>query len=89
MTELGVVTTAGNGASVGSTAGGVAEAAAAGVRDRDGDGLADGGGPVTVTDPVAAGIAVIGGLVPASAVAVSVTEVPRAMLDATVICACS
>jgi hypothetical protein len=73
---------------VGSAVGGVAEAAAVGVRDGDGDGLADGGGPVTVTDPVAAGIAFIGGLVAASAVAVSVTEVPGATLDATVICAC-
>jgi len=85
-TELVVVTAAGIVSSVGAAASDVAEAIAE--RVGDGDGLADAGGALTVTDPVAAGKVVIGGLTAASAVAISVTKVPEAALDPTLICAC-
>ena len=87
-TELVVVTAAGIGSSVGAAASDVAEAIAERVGDGDGDGLADAGRALTVTDPVAAGKVVIGGLTAASAVAISVTKVPEAALDPTLICAC-
>jgi hypothetical protein len=91
-TELVAVTTAGMGANVGAAASDVAEAIAERVGDGDGDGDGDGlagaGGALTVTDPVAAGKVVIGGLAAASAVAISVTKVPGAALDPTLICAC-
>jgi len=87
-TELVVVTAAGMGSSVGAAASDVAEAIAERVGDGDGDGLADAGRALTVTDPVAAGKVVIGGLAAASAVAISVTKVPEAALDPTLICAC-
>jgi hypothetical protein len=78
------------GPSVGAAASDVAEAIAERDGDGDGDGdwLAGAGGALTVTHPVAAGKVVIGGLVAASAVAISVTKVPEAALDPTLICAC-
>jgi hypothetical protein len=87
MTEL-LVNVAGIGPTVGAAAAAVVGAVGSGVRDGDGDGVAEAGAAPTVTDPVAAGIVAIGGLVAASAVAVSVTEVPEAALDAIVTCAC-
>jgi hypothetical protein len=69
---------------------GAADSDAEAIAERvgDGDGLAGAGGALTVTDPEAAGNVVIGGLVAAPAVAVSVTEVPEATFDATLIWAC-
>jgi len=89
VTEL-AVTVADIGPRVGGAAAATDDVVAvgSGVRDGDGDGVAEAGAAPTVTDPVAAGMAAIGGLVTASAVAVSVTEVPEAVLDATVTCAC-